>query len=120
MMSTQEIAIRPADPAGQGEFEAAQRELFAQDALSIEACATEHFARETQGLPALLEKGRKWQAMVERVHSCSTSAPLVAGNAIATTLAMELTMKGRGRMQLAELCVYAIENGKIVSEQFFR
>lgn len=33
--------------------------------------------------------------------------PLVAGNAIAIMLAMDLTMKGRGRTQLTELCVYA-------------
>lgn len=119
MMSTQEIAIRLADLVGQGRFEAAQRELFAEDAVSIEAHATEQFARETKGLSAILEKGHKWQSMLEGVHSCSTSAPLVAGNAIAIMLAMDLTMKGRGRMQLAELCVYAVEQGKIISEQFF-
>ncbi|HEX5458547.1 MAG TPA: nuclear transport factor 2 family protein [Steroidobacteraceae bacterium] len=119
MMSTQEIAIRLADLVGQGKFEAAQRELFAEDAVSIEAHATEQFARETAGLSAILEKGNKWRSMVERVYSCSASVPLVAGNTIAIALAMDLTMKGRGRMQLAEVCVYAVKNGKIASEQFF-
>jgi hypothetical protein len=28
-------------------------------------------------------------------------------------------MKGRGRMQLAEICTYEVKNGKIASEQFF-
>ncbi|HEX3768939.1 MAG TPA: SnoaL-like domain-containing protein [Puia sp.] len=28
-------------------------------------------------------------------------------------------MKGQGRMQMDEICVYQVENGKIVSEQFF-
>ena len=28
-------------------------------------------------------------------------------------------MKGRGRMQMEEICVYKVDNGKIVLEQFF-
>jgi hypothetical protein len=119
MMSTQQIATRLADLVGKGKFDVAQRELFAEDAVSIEAQASEHFAKETRGLPAILEKGHKWQAMVEKVHSCSTSTPLVAGSAIAMTLTMDLSMKGRGRLQLAEICVYGVRNGKIISEQFF-
>ncbi|HZT01028.1 MAG TPA: SnoaL-like domain-containing protein [Steroidobacteraceae bacterium] len=119
MTSTYQIAQRLADLVGRGEFEAAQRELFAQDAVSIEPQASEHFAKETRGLPAIIEKGRKWGEMVENVHSCSVSVPLVAGNAIALTLTMDVSMKGSGRMQLAEVCVYEVEKGKIISEQFF-
>ncbi|HZT01025.1 MAG TPA: nuclear transport factor 2 family protein [Steroidobacteraceae bacterium] len=118
-MSTQQIASRLAALVGKGEFEAAQRELFAEDAVSIEPRASEHFSKETRGLPAILDKGRKWGAMVEEVHSCAASAPLVAGNAIALSLTMEVTMKGGGRMQLAEICVYQVKDGKIVAEQFF-
>ena len=119
MMSTQQIASRLVELVGKGEFETAQRELFAEDAVSIEPQATESFSKETKGLRAILEKGRKWESMVEKVHSCSASTPLVAGNAIAITLSMDLTMKGRGRMQLAEICVYEVKDGKIASEQFF-
>lgn len=119
MMSTQQIASRLADLVGKGEFEAAQKELFAENAVSIEPQESEHFAKETKGLPAIIEKGHKWESMVEKIHSCSASTPLVAGNAIAMTLAMDLTMKGRGRMQLAEICAYEVKDGKIASEQFF-
>lgn len=119
MMSTQQIASRLADLVGKGEFEAAQKELFAEDAVSIEPQESEVFARETKGLPAIIEKGHKWESMVEKIHSCSASAPLVAGNAIAMTLALDVTMKGRGRMQLAEICAYEVKDGKIASEQFF-
>jgi len=118
-MSTQQIAVRLAELVGQGQFEAAQRELFATDAVSIEPHASGPFEKETSGLQAILAKGKTWLSMVEKVHSCSASAPLVAGNAIALTLAMDLDMKGRGRMQLAEVCVYCVRDGKIVSEQFF-
>ena len=57
--------------------------------------------------------------MVEKIHGCSASAPLVTGNAIALTLTMDVTMKGRGRVKLEELCAYEVKDGKIVLEQFF-
>jgi hypothetical protein len=97
-MSTQQIATRLADLCRKGEFEAAQRELFA---------------------PAIIEKGHKWSSMVEQVHGCTASAPLIAGNTIAMTLAMDITMKGRERMKMEEVGVYQVKDGKITSEQFF-
>jgi limonene-1,2-epoxide hydrolase len=119
MMSPQQIAARLAELVGKGQFEAAQKELFAEDAVSIEPQASEHFAKETKGLRAIIEKGHKWESTVEKVHSCAASTPLVAGNAIAMTLSLDVTMKGSGRMQLAEICAYEVKNGKIASEQFF-
>jgi limonene-1,2-epoxide hydrolase len=118
-MSTQQIASRLAQLCSQGKFEAAQKELFASDAVSIEPHESPGFAKETKGLPAIIEKGHKWEASIEKVHGCAASEPLVAGNAIAMTLTMDLTMKGQGRMQMSEVCVYEVKDDKIVSEQFF-
>ncbi len=28
-------------------------------------------------------------------------------------------MKGQGRMNMTELCVYQVKDGKVISEQFF-
>jgi hypothetical protein len=118
-MTTGQIASRLAELCRQGQFESAQKELFAENAVSIEPEATADFAKETKGLRNIIEKGHKFESMVEKVHSCSTSAPLVAGNAIAFTLTMDVTMKGRGRVKLEEICAYEVKDGKIVSEQFF-
>ena len=118
-MSTQQIATRLAELCNQGKFEAAQKELFADDAVSIEPQATADFPKETRGLKAIIEKGHKWESGVEKIHSCSASKPLVAGNAIAMTLSLDVTMKGRGRMQLEEVCIYEVKNDKIASEHFF-
>jgi limonene-1,2-epoxide hydrolase len=119
MPTTQQIADRLAQLCRQGQFEAAQKELFAEDAVSIEPEATPQFAKETKGLKAIIEKGHKWSSTLEQVHECTASTPLVAGNAIAMRLAMDVTMKGRGRMKLEEMCVYEVKDGKIASEQFF-
>jgi len=118
-MNTGQIANRLAELCREGKFEAAQKELFAENAVSIEPRATPEFAKETRGLRAIIEKGHKFEEMVEHVHGCSTSTPLIAGNAIAFTLTMDVTMKGRGRVKLEEICAYEVKDGKIVSEQFF-
>jgi hypothetical protein len=118
-MSTQQIATRLAELCSQGKFEAAQKELFADDAVSIEQEGSAEMPKETKGLPNIIEKGHKWGANVEEVHSCAASKPLIAGNAFAMTLSMDVTMKGRGRMKLEEVCVYEVKNDKIASEQFF-
>lgn len=118
-MSTQQIAARLAELCNKGEFETAQKELFADDAVSIEQQESPGFPKETKGLQAIIQKGHHWASSLEQVHGCSASKPLVAGHAIAMTLAMDVTMKERGRMKLEEVCVYEVKDGKIASERFF-
>lgn len=118
-MTTQEIANRLVTLCRKGEWETAQRELYADNVVSIEPYATEDFQQETKGLNAIIEKGRKFDSMVQEVHSLDVSEPLVAENSIAFKMTMDLTMKGKGRMAMPELCVYEVKDGKIVSERFF-
>lgn len=118
-MSTQQIANRLAEFCNKGDFEQAQKELFADDAVSIEPEASPGFEKETKGLDAILEKGKKFEEMVEETHSCKVSHPIVVGNMIALALYMDVTMKGRERSSMDELMVYKVKDGKIISEQFF-
>jgi hypothetical protein len=118
-MTTKEIAARLHSLSAEGKFETAQKELFSRDAISIEPQASPGFEKETRGLTAIIEKGHVFEAMVEAVHGIKISDPLIAGNAIALTLSTDITMKGRGRSEMSELCVYQVKDGKIVSEEFF-
>lgn len=118
-MSTNEIAKRLAELCRQGKWEQAQKELFADEAVSIEPHATPAFEKETKGLNAIFEKGRKFDEMVEQLHRVDISEPLTTGNTIAFKLIMEVTMKGRPKETWEELCVYQVKDGKIISEQFF-
>ena len=118
-MKTNEIAERLVAHCRGAKWEAAQKELFAENAVSIESRPGPTFGKETKGLAAIIEKGRKFEGMIEKVHSLTVSEPLVAGDAIACTMSLDVTMKGQERMQMAELCVYAVKDGKIISEQFF-
>ena len=118
-MAIQEIATRLAELCRQGNYETAQKELYAEDAVSIEPHATPDFDKETRGLRAIIERGYKWDAMVEQAHSLEVSEPLIAGQSFVFTLRMDITMKGQGRIIITELCVYQVKDGKIISEQFF-
>jgi hypothetical protein len=118
-MTTQQIATRLAELCRMGQFEAAQKELYADDVVSIEPYETPEFAKETKGLDAIIEKGHKFESMVEEMHGGSVSEPLVAENSFAFVMSMDMTMKGKGRMNMSELCVYQVKDGKVVSEQFF-
>lgn len=117
-MTTKEIAERMVFLCRQGQFEGAQKELFDPNVVSTEPYGTATFPKETKGLDGLLEKGRKFTAMIEQVHSLSISDPLTAGDAFAFAMQLEVTVKGHGRLTLDELCIYEVKNGKIVSERF--
>lgn len=118
-MTTTEIANRLAELCRQAKWEEAQKELFSADAVSIEPFATPAFEKETKGLNAIFEKGRKFESMTEKLHRVDITEPIVAGNAIAFKLTMDITMKERPRENWEELCVYTVKDGKIISEQFF-
>jgi ketosteroid isomerase-like protein len=118
-MTTKEIAKRLKKLCDKGDFEGAHRELYAKDAVSIEPEASQGFAKETHGLDAIIEKGKQWNNMVSEVHGIEVSEPVVAGNSFAVTMRMDTTMKDKKRMDMTELCVYHVKDGKIISEQFF-
>jgi len=118
-MTIQQIAHRLVDLCRQGEFDKAQKELFAEDAVSIEPEASAGFEKETKGLAAIAEKGKRFSEIVDTVHGITISDPVVAGNAFAISLNMDVTMKGQNRAPMAEICLYKVKDGKIISEQFF-
>jgi hypothetical protein len=118
-MTTQEIARELVALCAKGEFEKAQKELYAADAVSIEPYATDAFPKEVKGLSNLHKKVEAFQAGVEKMYSITASEPLVTSGAIAFTLTMDVDMKGEGRKEMTEICVYEVKEGKIISEQFF-
>lgn len=119
-METKEIAKKLLDYCSKGDWSAAHEALYAENAKSIEPYSTPDFPEtETVGLQAIKAKGEKFDKMVDTMHSIDLSEPLIAGNTIAFTLTMDVTMKGQKRMAMPELCVYQVKDGKIASEEFF-
>lgn len=118
VMSVTEIANRLHELCQQGKYEDAQRELYSQDALSIEPVGAPGMQSVT-GLDAIMKKGEQFQSMVEEIHAGSVSQPVIAGNHIALAFMIDCTMKGMGRTKMEEIAVYEVKDGKIVKEQFF-
>jgi hypothetical protein len=119
-MTTKEIANRLVDLCREGKFEQAQKELYSKDAESIEpAKAAAGGWHNVKGLDKIIEKGNQWQNMLEAYHGGSVTDPIVMGNQIAMGMTMDVTMKGQPRMNMEEVAVYEVADGKIVKEQFF-
>jgi len=118
-MTIQEIASRLAGHCIKQDFEAAQKELYAENAVSIEPRVTPPFTKETKGLDAIIQKGRLWMSMLEKFHDCKVSEPMIAGNCFALKMTLDVTMKGMGHKLFEEISTYTVADGKIVSEQFF-
>ena len=118
VMTTQEVADRLADFFKENKWTEAQNELFSEDAQSIEPPHAQGL-QTVKGLDNIRKKGEQFNAMVEEMHGGYVGEPIVAGNFIAVTMGMDVTMKGMGRMKMDEIALYEVKNGKIVREQFF-
>ncbi len=119
-MNIESIAKRLVALCREGKYEEAQKELYADDAVSIEPPGAPPGALgDAKGLAAIIEKGHQFQAAVETFHGGHVSDALIAGNWFSVSMTLDLTMKGRGRMEMTEICVYQVRNGKIAQEQFF-
>lgn len=117
-MTTEEVADRLVELCREGKIDEALDELFSPNAVSIEA--NEMMGPKiVTGLDGLKGKSKLFQSMMEEHHGSEISDPIVSGNHFALTWSLDATMKGQGRSTMEEICVYKVENGKVVLEQFF-
>lgn len=118
-METREIAQKLVEYCRKSDWSGAHKELYSENAKSIEPFETQDFEKETAGLKAIDAKGKKFDSMVKKMHSIDVSEPLVVGNTIAFKMEMDATMNDGQRMKMPELCVYQVKDGKIILEEFF-
>jgi len=98
----------------------AQGELYADDAVSIEPEGlTLGDVGNVKGMQAIYDKKRQFKAGLEKVDGITMSDTLIAGDWITAVLTIDATAKGGGRVNLNEVCVYQVQDGKIALEQFF-
>lgn len=101
-MTTQEVADQLVAYCREGDYEAAY-DLYADDAVSI----------EMPGMPTI--KGKE---TIEEMHGGSVGDPVVAANHFVVPMSVDATFKEKGRIQMDELCLYQVENGKIKKASF--
>ena len=118
-MTVKEIADRLIALSKTGEFDKAQKELYGSDVVSIEPQESPGWAKETKGTGPVYDKIKKFMGMIEETHAIEISEPLIATNSFAIYMRMDVTMKGQGRMDMKELAVYEVKDGKVVKEEFY-
>src|SRR5688572_5673338 len=120
VMTTREVADRFYQLSQEFKWKEIQDELYDENAESIEPQgAAAQGLRNVQGIEAIRQKGKDFDAMVEEIHGGYTGKPIIAGNHFALAMGLEATYKGAGRQKMDEICVYEVKDGKIVKEQFF-
>jgi len=117
-MNTKEIADKLVQYCRTGEFDKCYAELYSPKIVSLEMPGTP-FPEKVEGFEGIKQKGEAWQSMMEEFHGAEISEPIVAGDHFAIKMVMDITQKGEARKKDEELCMYRVEDGKIVSEQFF-
>ena len=117
-MTTQEIASRLYELCQKGDFQTAQRELYADDASSTES--TMQGTRETiKGREAIAAKSAHFNSMVEQMFGGYTNEPKVMGKYIFMEMGMDVKMKNMDRMNMVEMARYEIKDGKIIADEFY-
>ena len=118
-MTTKQVAYRLVELLRSGQFEEAQKELFAEGVVSTEPEAMPGMEKEIKGLDAVIEKGHHFMSTVEEVHGSVITEPVVIGNLISLGLGFDCTIKEKGRTNMEEIILYKVKDGKIVHEQFY-
>ncbi len=113
-MTTRQIALRLIELCNEKEFSNARKELFAENAVSIEADN-----KEIIGLAAMDEKEKYWHVTIEKIHNIKISKPLINGNFFSIAFTWDLTYEGKERGGWKEIAVFKVKDEKIVFEKFY-
>ena len=125
-MSTAQIAITTAQIANdlvnlckQYKFEECLEKYYSPDIVSVESMSMPEMPAEMRGIEAIRGKN-KWWIENHEVHSAEVNGPFIGENQFAVQFKFDVTNKPSGkRMQMDEMGLYTVKNGKIVHEHFF-
>ena len=118
-MTTIDIANKLVSLCREGKDHEAQRLLYAEDAVRVEASAPAGQDPEMKGLAAIRAKAEWWYANHE-VHQVTITGPWPHGDRFILGFKIDVTPKATGqRFQMEEMALYTSRDGKIVREEFF-
>ena len=117
-MTIQEVAARFDELAQKEQWFEIQDELFAEDVKSIEPPHSPYMSN-AEGKAEVRQKATDFVKKIKDVHGASTTHPTVAAHHFSVGRMVDITVEGFGRITIDQIMLYAVKNGKIVSEQFF-
>jgi hypothetical protein len=119
-MDTKQVAQEFTQLCKDGKFEEAGRRFWSDKVVSLEPMSGP-MAR-SEGVQAVKAKGDWWYQNHE-IHSATAEGPYVHGDQFALRFSMDVTpktgeMAGK-RMQMTEIGLYTVKDGRITEERFF-
>lgn len=119
-MTLEEIATALVDGCRTQREDENLDKLYAPDAVSVEAADVSGMGRETRGLEGIRGKHAWWNGNFE-VHGGDVQGPFLHGDdRFGVIFEIDATHKESGeRMQMKEMAIYHVADGKIVREEFF-
>ena len=115
-MTTHEVAKAFTALCASGDHEGAGERFWADDVVSLEPM--DGPMARIEGRAAVRAKGDWWYANHE-VHRADAEGPFVHGDRFAVLFDIDVTPKGGERMQMREIGLYTVRDGRIVEERFF-
>jgi hypothetical protein len=117
-MSTEEVAKKVVELTRKQAWREALDTLYDKDIVSVEARGMEGGSPEMRGIDAVRKKTDWWEQNMQ-VHSFKANGPFVAHDRFVVQYDADVTDKNsKQRIQLSEVGVYTVKNGKIVREEF--
>jgi hypothetical protein len=117
-MNTEQVAQRVVELTRKQAWKEALERLYAKDIVSVESRANESGSFETRGIEGVRGKVNWWLDAME-THSVKVHGPFVAHDRFVVRYDMDVTDKNsKKRMQISEVGVYSVKDGKIVREEF--
>ena len=117
-MNTEEVAKKVVELTRKQAWKEAIDTLYDKDIVSVEARTMDGSSPESRGIEAVRGKTDWWENNMQ-VHSAKVSGPFVAHDRFVVQYDIDATDKNsQKRMQMSEVGVYTVKDGKIVREEF--
>jgi hypothetical protein len=117
-MNTEQVAQKVVELTRKQAWSEALDTLYDKNIVSVEARTMDGSSAETRGIEGVRERVDWWTNQME-VHSFQASGPFVAHDRFVVQYDIDVTDRGsKKRMQMSEVGVYTVKEGKIVREEF--
>src|SRR5712691_850524 len=117
-MNTEQVAQKVVELVSKQAWVEALDTLYDKNIVSVEARTMDGSSPETRGFGGVRKKTDWWVNNMQ-VHSVKVHGPFVAHDRFVVQYDIDVTDKSsKKRMQLSEVGVYTVKDGKIVREEF--
>jgi hypothetical protein len=117
-MTTEEVAKKVVELTRKQAWHEALDTLYDKDIVSVEAQGMSGGSPETRGIDKVRGKTDWWLQNMQ-VHSAKVGGPFVGHDHFVVQYDIDVTDKNsKKRMQMSEVGVYTVKNGKIAREEF--